>query len=631
MALADIRQPSDLRTLTFPQLDALATEIREFVVSAVSETGGHLGSNLGAVELTLALHRVFDSPRDAILWDTGHQAYIHKIVTGRRAGFNKLRQADGISGYPSREESIHDFIENSHASTVLSYAYGLAVARDSGQSPDRRHIVAVIGDGSMTGGMAYEALNNLGHSGKRVIIVLNDNGRSYAPTVSNLSQGALSNKLTDIRLNPVYVRRQRKIENFLKNLPVIGTQAERGLEAFKAGVREFLQPPAFFEALGVRYVGPIDGHDMEALEHAMNAAQQRVEEGPIVIHVITQKGRGYLPAEDDDEKHLHDAPVFNPATGPSKSVPTGYTEAFADTIVQLAKNDPRIVAITAAMPGPTGLIQFQEQFPDRFFDVGIAEQHAVTAAAGMAMGGMRPVVALYSTFLNRAWDQVVYDVALHRLPVIFCLDRAGITGDDGPSHHGIYDMALLSKVPGMRVLAPSSTQEVEQMLKDAIVLANEGPVVIRYPKGVARTVDAADVGSGLAARKLLTDESHTVCILAIGKMVGASLDAAALLAAKGIMTTVWDVRSCAPLDTSMINNAAEHRIVITVEDGIREGGIGMTIEDMVSHTGGAQRPHIEVLGIPNQFIPQAKPDAILSRLGLNAEGIAATVQRLVNK
>ncbi|MEY2779315.1 MAG: 1-deoxy-D-xylulose-5-phosphate synthase, partial [Actinomycetota bacterium] len=316
MALADIRQPSDLRTLTLEQLDGLATEIREFVVAAVSETGGHLGSNLGAVELTLALHRVFESPRDAILWDTGHQAYIHKIVTGRRAGFSKLRQADGISGYPSREESIHDFIENSHASTVLSYAYGLAVARDSGQSPDRRHIVAVIGDGSMTGGMAYEALNNLGHSGKRVIVVLNDNGRSYAPTVSNLSQGALSNKLTDIRLNPVYVRRQRKFEKWLKDLPLIGPQAERGMEAFKAGVREFLQPPAFFEALGVRYIGPIDGHNIEALEHAFGAAQQRVEEGPIVIHVITQKGRGYSPAEDDDEKHLHDAPKFNPATGP---------------------------------------------------------------------------------------------------------------------------------------------------------------------------------------------------------------------------------------------------------------------------------------------------------------------------
>ena len=631
MALADIRQPSDLRTLTLEQLEALATEIREFVVAAVSETGGHLGSNLGAVELTLALHRVFDSPRDAILWDTGHQAYIHKIVTGRRAGFSKLRQADGISGYPSREESIHDFIENSHASTVLSYAYGLAIARDSGQSQDRRHIVAVIGDGSMTGGMAYEALNNLGHSGKRVIVVLNDNGRSYAPTVSNLSQGALSNKLTDIRLNPVYVRRQRKFEKWLKDLPLIGPQAERGMEAFKAGVREFLQPPAFFEALGVRYIGPIDGHDIEALEHAFTAAQQRVEEGPIVIHVITQKGRGYLPAEDDDEKHLHDAPKFNPATGPSKSVPTGYTEAFADTIVQLAEQDSRIVAITAAMPGPTGLIEFQEKYPDRFFDVGIAEQHAVTAAAGMAMGGMRPVVALYSTFLNRAWDQVVYDVALHRLPVIFCLDRAGITGDDGPSHHGIYDMALLSKVPGMRVLAPSSTQEVQQMLRDALTLANEGPVVIRYPKGVARSVDSHDVGSSISARKLLTDPEQKVCILAIGKMVGASLDAAALLAASDIASSVWDVRSCSPLDETMINDAAQHRVVITVEDGIREGGVGMTIEDLVAHASSQHGPKIEVLGVPKQFIPQAKPDAILSRIGLDADGIASMVMKSVGR
>ncbi|MEI7757168.1 MAG: 1-deoxy-D-xylulose-5-phosphate synthase, partial [bacterium] len=577
MVLEVIRQPSDLRGLTAPELEQLAAEIREFVVAAVSETGGHLGSNLGAVELTLALHRVFDSPRDAILWDTGHQAYIHKIVTGRRGGFSQLRQAGGISGYPSREESVHDFIENSHASTVLSYAYGLAVARDAGKTPDRRHIVAIIGDGSMTGGMAYEALNNLGHSGKRVIIILNDNGRSYAPTISNLTKGGpaervsrkLSNKLTDIRLNPVYVRRQRKFETFLKKLPFIGKQAERGMEAFKAGVREFLQPPAFFEALGVRYIGPIDGHDTKAMEFAFTAAQQRVEEGPIVIHVITQKGRGYSPAEDDDEKHLHDAPVFDPINGPPKSVPTGYTEAFADTIIKLAEQDSRIVAITAAMPGPTGLIQFQEHFPDRFFDVGIAEQHAVTAAAGMAMGGMRPVVALYSTFLNRAWDQVVYDVAMHRLPVIFCLDRAGITGDDGPSHHGVYDMALLSKVPGMRVLAPSSTQDLQQMLSDAISLADTGPVAIRYPKGLARNVDENDIGSGLQARKLVDGPSKRVCILAIGKLVGAALEAAKTLQASNVDVTVWDVRSCSPLDPAMIADAIQHDAVITAEDGIR--------------------------------------------------------------
>jgi 1-deoxy-D-xylulose-5-phosphate synthase len=639
MVLEVIRQPSDLRGLTTAELEQLASEIRDFVVAAVSETGGHLGSNLGAVELTLALHRVFDSPRDAILWDTGHQAYIHKIVTGRRGGFSQLRQAGGISGYPSREESVHDFIENSHASTVLSYAYGLAVARDAGQTPDRNHIVAVIGDGSMTGGMAYEALNNLGHSSKRVIIVLNDNGRSYAPTISNLSQGApderkagiLSKTLIKIRINPVYVRRQRKIEKFLINIPLIGTQAERGMEAFKAGIREFLQPPAFFEALGVRYIGPIDGHDIEAMEHAFSAAEQRVEEGPVVIHVLTEKGRGYSPAEDDDEKHLHDAPIFDPINGPPKSVPTGYTEAFADTIIKLAEQDPRIVAITAAMPGPTGLIQFQEHFPDRFFDVGIAEQHAVTAAAGMAMGGMRPVVALYSTFLNRAWDQVVYDVAMHRLPVIFCLDRAGITGDDGPSHHGVYDMALLSKVPGMRVLAPSSTQDLQQMLSDAISLADTGPVAIRYPKGLARNVDENDIGSGLQARKLVDGPTKRVCVLAIGKLVGAALHAAETLKASNIDLTVWDVRSCSPLDPEMIANAMQHDVVITAEDGIRDGGIGMTIENTINDTSrtstGHKRPTVQVLGVPTSFVPTAKPQVILHQMGLDAEGIVAQVLR----
>jgi len=649
MPLADIRQPSDLLNLSIAQLQELAGEIREFIVDAVSETGGHLGSNLGAVELTLALHRVFDSPRDAILWDTGHQSYVHKIVTGRRGGFSKLRTANGLSGYPSREESIHDFIENSHASTVLSYAFGLAVARDTGATPDRRHVVAVIGDGSMTGGMAYEALNNLGHSNKRVIIVLNDNGRSYAPTISNLTQAdlledeiaalpkakknnritqKLASKLTDIRLNPVYVRRQRKIERFLRDLPLVGTQAERGLDAFKAGVREFLQPPAFFEALGVRYVGPIDGHNIETLEYAFAAAQQRVEEGPIVIHVITQKGRGYSPAEDDDEKHLHDAPIFDPIKGPPKSIPTGYTQAFSDTVLKLGEQDQRVVAITAAMPGPTGLIQFQERFPERFFDVGIAEQHAVTAAAGMAMGGLRPIVALYSTFLNRAWDQVVFDVALHRLPVIFCLDRAGITGDDGPSHHGIYDMALLSKVPGMRVLAPSSVQELQQMMSDALQLADSGPVAIRYPKGRAREVGEREVGSGLAAHQMLADNTNNLCILAVGKLVGAAAEAAASLAATGINITLWDVRSCAPLDPVMIADAATHNIVITVEDGIRDGGIGMAMADAI-HASPNTKAAVHVLGVPTKFIPQAKPDAILAQLGLDARGIVNQVTGLL--
>lgn len=647
MALLEgISEPADLRALTLPQLDDLAGEIRDFIVHAVAETGGHLGSNLGAVELSIALHRVFESPLDAILWDTGHQAYVHKLLTGRQQGFAHLRQAGGISGYPSREESRHDFIENSHASTVLSYAHGLAVARDAGAA-HHRHIVAVIGDGSMTGGMAYEALNNLGHSKSRVIIVLNDNGRSYAPTVSNLTAfgdtqsadatgelervadkavGKLSHVLTNIRLNPVYVRRQRKLEAFLRDLPVVGRQAEQGMEAFKAAVREFLQPPGFFEALGVHYVGPIDGHDIAELEHALESALVREDEGPIIVHVLTQKGRGYAPAEDDDEKHLHDTPTFDPVAGPGKALPAGYTQAFGDTLVKLAENDTRIVAITAAMPGPTGLLDFQSRFPDRFFDVGIAEQHAVTAAAGMAMGGLRPVVALYSTFLSRAWDQVVYDVALHRLPVIFCLDRAGITGDDGPSHHGVYDMALLSKVPGMRVLAPSSTQELSQMLADAVTLTDSGPVVIRYPKGKARHVAENEVGSGISARKL-TDGDGSIAILAIGKMVGAAESAAETLAARGVKATVWDVRCCAPLDADMIADAARHRAVVTAEDGFRDGGIGLAILDALRGIGftGA----CDALGVPTKFVPHAKPDAILAQFGLDAVGIVAAADRLL--
>ncbi len=649
MLLESVRSPADLRRLSISQLNDLATEIRDFVVRAVSGTGGHLGSNLGAVELTLALHRVFESPRDAVLWDTGHQAYVHKIVTGRQPGFEQLRREGGLSGYPSREESRHDFVENSHASTILSYAYGLAVARDTGQDPDRRHIVAVIGDGSMTGGMAYEALNNLGHSQRRVIVVLNDNGRSYAPTVSNLTMNRrsepptaatvpalperitemLSHALTDIRLNPVYVRRQRRLEQFLRDLPVVGHQAEKGMDAVKAAVREFLQPTSFFEALGLRYVGPVDGHDIAALETALRNAEQLSAEGPIVVHVLTQKGRGYSPAEDDDEKHLHDAPVFDPHVGPPKSAPTGYTQAFADELVKLGEADQRIVAITAAMPGPTGILSFQERFPERTFDVGIAEQHAVTAAAGMAMGGLRPVVAIYSTFLNRAWDQVVYDVALHRLGVVLCLDRAGVTGDDGPSHHGIYDMALLTKVPGMRVLAPSSIQDLQQMLSDAIGLADDGPVVIRYPKGVARQVAEGEVGSGLAARRLRTGDGG-VCVLAVGKMVGAAEDAADALAAQGVKVTVWDVRCCAPLDETMLADAAGHDIVVTVEDGLRDGGVGMTMADRV-HTLAEKPCMVEVLGVPTVFIPHGKPDRILARLGLDAAGVEATVRRLMDR
>ncbi|PIE34494.1 MAG: 1-deoxy-D-xylulose-5-phosphate synthase [Ilumatobacter coccineus] len=644
MYLERIDSPADLRDLTYRQLDLLAGEIRELIIDAVSTNAGHLGSNLGAVELSLALHRVFDSPTDAIIWDTGHQAYVHKIVTGRRREFAELlRQSGGLSGYPSREESPHDLVENSHASTALSYAYGLAAGREAGTS-NHRHIVAVVGDGAMTGGLAYEALNNLGHSKRPVIIVLNDNGRSYAPTVSNLSastQGVdadtyhqnlsdklaerLAEALTDIRLNPVYVRRQRRLEEFLASLPAIGHHAEKAVEGLKAGVREFLQPPAFFEALGVRYVGPVNGHSVAELEDALHKAEELAADGPIVVHVLTQKGRGYSPAETDDEKRLHDAPTFDPRTGPPPAVPTGYTQAFADAVVRVAERDPRVVAITAAMPGPTGLLEFEERFPDRCFDVGIAEQHAVTAAAGMAMAGLRPIVAIYSTFLSRAWDQVVYDVALHGLPVVFCLDRAGITGPDGASHHGMYDLALMTKVPGMRVLAPSSAQELARMVDDATSLTDDGPVMIRYSRGSARHVGDDEVGAGLSARRVRSGDD--VCVMAVGRMLEYAEQAAALLDDDGIATTVWDVRSCAPLDPEMVADAARFSAVITVEDGIRDGGIGMAIADHITKIDPTTR--IEVLGIPTRFIPHGDPAQIFADLGLDARSIAERARHLM--
>ncbi|MGI8983405.1 MAG: 1-deoxy-D-xylulose-5-phosphate synthase [Acidimicrobiales bacterium] len=620
MLLEKITGPGDLRELDDDELEQLAGEIRAFIVQSVSVTGGHLGSNLGVVELTLALHRVFESPKDLLLWDTGHQAYVHKILTGRRDRFATLRQANGLSGYPSRAESPHDWVENSHASTILGYAHGLAMAMDLKHASDRR-VVAVIGDGSMTGGMAYEALNNLGHSGRRVLIILNDNGRSYAPTVSRLAAG-----LTRLRLNPSYVRSRDRIQRMLRGVPGIGEHLELGLEGMRAASREVLGSGGFFEALGVRYVGPVDGHDIALLEHTMRRAIE-LDDGPILIHVLTQKGRGYKPAEDDDEKCLHDTPVFDPVTGPPPSMPAGYTQAFADAIVAAAGDNPNIVAVTAAMAGPVGLIPYQVRHPDRFLDVGIAEQHAVTAAAGMALAGLRPVVAIYSTFLTRAFDQVNLDVGLHRLPVVFAIDRAGITGDDGPSHHGILDMALLSKVPGMTIFAPSSAQEVEVMLTEALSIT-DGPCAVRYPKGAARQVPAGEVGSGLSAR--LLQRGDDVCILAVGKMVEAAEEAARVLETQGVSATVWDVRVVKPLDPAMIAAAAAHPLVVTVEDGVREGGAGTAIADAVGlSTEGRPVPAVVVLGVPDRYLAQASPAAIHASLGLDGPGIAASVIRAV--
>jgi 1-deoxy-D-xylulose-5-phosphate synthase len=612
MLLESIENPSDLRRLSYEQLDTLATEMREQIVRAVEANAGHLGSNLGVVELTLAMHRVFDSPRDVLLWDTGHQAYVHKMVTGRSDDFEHLRQAGGLSGYPSRNESDHDWVENSHASTILCYAHGLAEAFKL-KGADERRIVAVIGDGSMTGGMAFEGLNNLGHSDSRAVIILNDNGRSYAPTVSKLGES-----LGRLRLNPSYVRNRARLDRLLHEVPVVGEHLERGVDGALAAVREIFEPPAFFEMLGVRYTGPFDGHDIAGLERALRNAAEF--DGPIVVHVLTQKGRGYAPAENDPIKRLHDMGGDKPGT---------YTAAFTEAIIKEAEHRPEVVAITAAMPDSTGLLPFKERFPDRFFDVGIAEQHAVTAASGMAMGGLRPVVAIYSTFLTRAFDQVNLDVAMHGQPVVFCLDRAGITGDDGASHHGVLDMVLLSKVPGMTIFAPSSYRELGTMLHDALELCTDGPAVIRWPKTMPPDDDGADeIGSGLMARKVRSGTD--VCLLAVGKMLAAARGAADELAAEGIEPTVWDVRIARPLDDEMIADAARHPAVVTIEDGYREGGIGAAVAARLAARGDAM-PRVEVLGVPVQFIPHGKPDAILAGFGLDAPGVAASTRSLLSR
>jgi 1-deoxy-D-xylulose-5-phosphate synthase len=619
MLLESINSPADLRRLDPSLLAPLAEEIRAFIVQAVSVTGGHLGSNLGAVELTLAVHRVFSSPRDVVLWDTGHQAYVHKIVTGRREQFTSLRQEGGLSGYPSRAESVHDLVENSHASTILSYAHGLAAAIARSDAPDRR-IVAVIGDGAMTGGMAFEGLNNLGHSGSRVVIVLNDNGRSYAPTASRLSES-----LTKLRLHPGLRSVRSRMEEVLRDVPKVGGLAYSSLQGLYSAVREVIEPPAFFEALGVRYVGPIDGHDTLGMEVAL--AQASEWDGAIVVHVLTQKGRGYGPAETDDEKCLHDAPVFDPATGPSEgwSKLKGYTQAFNEAMISVGERRPDVVALTAAMPGSTGLLPFGDRWPDRLFDVGIAEQTAVTSAAGMAMGGLRPVVAIYSTFFSRAFDQANLDVGLHGLPVVFALDRAGITGDNGPSHHGVLDLALCLRIPGMTVFAPSSAQELRAMLDTALELS--GPASIRYPSGTARSVGPDQVGTGLSARRVRAGDG-TVCILAVGKMLEAAEEAAEILGHDGVDASVWDVRVIRPLDPYMVADAGRHGLIVTVEDGVRIGGAGSLIVDAVADlTETRVGPPVLVLGVPTSYIPHGQVDAILRQLGLDGPGIAAATAK----
>ncbi len=622
MILPSIETPADLQALSYDELEQLSQEIRDFIIQTVTTTGGHLGSNLGVVELTLALHRVFESPKDIILWDTGHQAYVHKLLTGRRYGFKNLRQRGGLSGYPNRSESQHDWIESSHASTALSYAHGLSVALEQRKEligrGGQRHVVAVVGDGSLTGGMAYEALNNLGHSNQRVVIVLNDNGRSYAPTISKLSES-----LTTLRLNRTYLTLRERLRRLVPHLPRVGKAAYLGIDGFTSVVREMVTPHTFFENLGVRYVGPIDGHDVEALESVLRSAA--TWDGPILVHALTQKGRGYAPAMSDELKmpHYKLPPRLNDEEVPTKS----FTQAFSDALVTMAGADERIVAITAAMAGPTGLLTFQERFPTRFFDVGIAEQHAVTAAAGMAMGGLKPVVAVYATFFSRAFDQAHLDVGLLDLPVVFVFDRAGITGDDGPSHHGLLDMALALAIPNMTVFAPSTAEEIPGML--ALALSLSSPSALRFPKTAPQPFDG-HVGEGLHARKVASGDG-SLCILAVGKMAPSAFRALELLGDDARHVTLYDVRVLPP-DAAMIDDALDHARTMTIEDGTRHGGAGTLIVSAVRSRAQDLRrsvPSTRILGVPRAYLEHHRPDELLSELGLDAEGIASAIRRFL--
>jgi 1-deoxy-D-xylulose-5-phosphate synthase len=613
--LETIRGPRDLRRLDRPQLDELAREIRTFLVAAVSRTGGHLGPNLGVVELTLALHRVFDSPRDRILWDTGHQAYVHKLVTGRAAGFAHLRQKGGLSGYPSAAESEHDVIENSHASTALSYADGLTKAFALRGEQDR-YVVAVVGDGALTGGMAWEALNNIAAAQDRPLVILvNDNARSYAPTI-----GGLAAHLQTLRTTRGYEKFLEWGKQVLGRTPVVGAPLYETLHGVKKGLKDVVAPQGMFEDLGLKYIGPIDGHDVEALEHALHRA--RAFRGPVIVHAITTKGQGYKPAEDDEADRFHGVPVMNPETGqPLSRGGAGWTSIFGDEMLAIADERSDVVGITAAMLIPVGLNKMARAYPDRVFDVGIAEQHATTSAAGLALGGLHPVVAVYATFLNRAFDQVIMDVALHRCGVTFVLDRAGVTGVDGASHHGMWDMAMLQVVPRLRIAAPRDAATLRAELREAIDV-DDAPTVVRFPTGaVGEEVPAVDRVDGIDM--LRREGEQDVLIVAVGVMAGPCLEVATRLLAQGIGVTVVDPRWVKPVNPALVTLAGQHSLVVTVEDGLRNGGVGSAISQSLRDAG-VSTP-VREFGVPPRFLDHAKRDEVLAEIGLTAQDIARAV------
>ncbi len=608
--LESITSPQDLRKLSDAELGALAAEIRDLMISTVARTSGHLGPNLGVVELTLAIHRVFDSPRDRVVFDTGHQAYVHKLVTGRHDIFGTLRQEGGLSGYPSQAESEHDIVENSHASTSLSYADGLAKAyRVKGED---RHVVAVSGDGALTGGMAWEALNNIAIArDSKLVIVVNDNERSYTPTI-----GGLATALTTLRTNPRYEQVLDQVKRRLNAVPGVGHAAYEALHAVKKGMKDALAPQGLFEDLGLKYVGPIDGHDREAMESALTHAKKFG--GPVIVHAITRKGYGYDPAERHEADQFHAPGPFDVQTGAEKPKGRIWTDHFSDKIVEIGERREDVVAITAAMMHPVGLDTFAARFPERTFDVGIAEQHATTSAAGLAMGGLHPVFAVYATFLNRAFDQVLMDVALHKCGVTFVLDRSGVTGDDGASHNGMWDMSILQLVPSLRLAAPRDVTRLGELLDEAIEV-DDAPTVVRFPKGPPPAdIDTIDKAGG--ADVLVRQGEQDVLIVAVGSMCTTAVDVAGRLTAQGIGVTVVDPRWVKPVDPAIVQLAREHSLVVSIEDNGRVGGCGAVLLQTLNDAR-VTTPYT-LHGIPQEFLDHAKRDVILSRVGLDAQTIA---------
>lgn len=620
-----INSPADLRGLSDEELTALAAEIRAFLIAKVSATGGHLGPNLGVVELTIAAHRVFDSPTDPIIFDTGHQCYVHKIVTGRKDGFDQLRQRGGLTGYQERAESEHDWVESSHASAALSYADGLSKSFEiTGQD---RTVVAIVGDGALTGGMCWEALNNIAGGDRPVVIIVNDNGRSYAPTI-----GGLASHLSGLRLQPGYERLLDGGRRVVQQVPVVGTPAYAVLHGMKSGLKDLLAPQAMFTDLGIKYVGPVDGHDVEALESAL--AQAKSFGGPVIVHTVTRKGMGYAHAENHQEDQMHATGIIDPVTGRSTTVsPLDWTSVFSAALVDAGARRRDVVAITAAMPGPTGVSAFGARFPDRMFDVGIAEQHAMTSAAGLALGGLHPVVAIYSTFLNRAFDQLLMDVALLKLPVTLVLDRSGITGPDGPSHHGMWDLSLMAMVPGLRVAAPRDAVRLREEFDEALA-TTDGPTAIRFSKGAVpedlRSVERLDDGVDILARPAGVGRvTGDVLIVAVGAFCSLALDTAARLQQQGIETTVVDPRWVLPVPESIAGLASSHRLVVTLEDGGVSGGVGAAVAASIAKAGIGVP--VQQRGIPQQFIEHASRGELLDELGLTAQQLARSITATVSR